>query len=143
MDENTLRNITISYATAKEWYESDNETLRTIALKAFTEGELNGFSMNDIIAKVDLYVTNVPLVRSEVKKALALIDLQIIAKYFNRDWKKNSSNLGYMFMRSFITGNLNVISTKTIYPGVVYFKNEGDAYKAMDILGDRIKYLYE
>ena len=34
------RTIEISLATAKEWYKGDNETLKTIALQAYTEDEL-------------------------------------------------------------------------------------------------------
>ena len=34
------RNIQIDLTTAKEWYKGDNETLKKLALQAFTEEEL-------------------------------------------------------------------------------------------------------
>lgn len=37
------RKIEIDINTAKEWYNSNNESLKTIALQAFSEQELNGF----------------------------------------------------------------------------------------------------
>ena len=37
MEERTLK---VSLATAKEWYKGDNDTLKELALRAFTESEL-------------------------------------------------------------------------------------------------------
>lgn len=38
------RTITISLATAKEWYKGDNDVLKNLALQAFTETELQTHS---------------------------------------------------------------------------------------------------
>lgn len=42
------RNITITLEKAKEWYNSDNESLKEVALQAFSEEELNAFDFTKI-----------------------------------------------------------------------------------------------
>ena len=42
------RNIKVSLFKAKEWYISNNPTLRELALQAFTEKELNKLSYSEI-----------------------------------------------------------------------------------------------
>ena len=42
------RNIAITLEKAKEWYNSDNESLKEIALQAFSKEELNAFDFTKI-----------------------------------------------------------------------------------------------
>ena len=42
------RNITISFDKAKEWFNSNNETLKELALQAFSEEELTTFDFTKI-----------------------------------------------------------------------------------------------
>lgn len=81
-----------------------------------------------------------------------LADLAIIAKFFNGSWKKTTNNTGY-FLGNFNAGCGPVVDTcngvgvyqhNTVqYAGVVYFKNQEDAIKAVKILGKRVKSLFD
>lgn len=42
------RNVTVTLEKAKEWYNSDNATLKEIALQAFSERELNVFDFTKV-----------------------------------------------------------------------------------------------
>lgn len=67
------------------------------------------------------------------------MDLAIIAKFFNGSWKKTTNNTGY-FLGNFNNGCGPIIDTCS---GVVYFKNQEDAIKAVKILGKRVKSLFD
>ena len=42
------RNVTVTLEKAKEWYNSDNESLKEIALQAFCKEELDAFDFTKI-----------------------------------------------------------------------------------------------
>ena len=145
------RNIKVTLEEAIEWYNSGNNTLRTLALSAYIEDELK-CSFKYINSKVcnTCLCTNVPA--DEVEKCSTLADLAIIAKFFNGSWKKTTDNTGYLL------GNFNVgcgpvvdicngvgvyQHTTEQYAGVVYFRNQEDAVKAVKILGKRVKSLFD
>ena len=141
------RNIKVTLEQAIEWYNSGNETLRTLALTVFTEEELT-LNRDYIFSKIkDLTATLIPSV--DDKKFLALADLAVIAKYFNGSWKKTPSNIGY-FLAQFNTESPDDIikgvkiaaSGAVMYPGIVYFKEKEDLVKAVKIMGDKIKDLF-
>lgn len=144
------RNIKVTLEQAIEWYNSNNATLRTLALSAYTEDELK-FNFNYINSKVcnSCFCANVPA--NEAEKYNTLADLAIIAKYFNGTWKKTTNNTGY-FLGNYNAGCGPVVDThngvgvyqhNTVqYAGVVYFKNQEDAIKAVKILGKRVKSLF-
>lgn len=137
------RNIKVTLEQAMEWYNSGNRILRTLALGAYTEDELKP-SFKYISSKVcnTCFCANVPV--DEVEKYNTLVDLAVIAKFFNGSWKKTTSNTGY-----FLANYNNVIGPtvdqhNTVqYAGIVYFRNQGDAIKAAEILGDRVKNLFD
>lgn len=78
------------------------------------------------------------------EKHNTLADLAVIAKYFNGNWKKTTCNTGY-FLGNYNTNNgVGVYQHNTVqYAGVVYFKNQEDAIKAVKILGKRVKSLFD
>ena len=88
----------------------------------------------------------------DAEKYNTLADLAIIAKFFNGSWKKTTNNTGY-FLGNFNAGCGPVVDTcngvgvyqhNTVqYAGVVYFKNQEDAIKAVKILGKRVKSLFD
>lgn len=129
------RNIEVTLEQAMEWYNSGNSTLRTLALSAYTEDELK-FNLKYINSKA----------------CNTLTDLAIIAKFFNGSQKKTTNNTGY-FLGNFNAGCGPVVDTcngvgvyqhNTVqYAGVVYFKNQEDAIKAVKILGKRVKSLFD
>lgn len=140
------RNISVTLEQAREWYNSGNDTLRTLALNAYTKEELEP-NYNLIESQVDRQVCICSCVpRGEGRKFQVLAKLAIIAKYYNKDWKKTACNTGY-FIGNYNNGNSPAIDIYTNnnaqYTGVVYFKNYKDAAKAIEILGDEVKELFK
>lgn len=145
------RNIKVTLEQAMEWYNSGNSTLRTLALGAYTKDELK-LNFKYISSKVynTCFCTNVPV--DEAEKYDTLVDLAVIAKFFNGSWKKTTSNTGY-FLGNYNNGSGPVVNTcngvgvyqhNTVqYAGIVYFRNQEDAIKAAKILGDRVKNLFD
>lgn len=145
------RNIKVTLEQAMEWYNSGNSTLRTLALSAYTEDELK-FNFKYINNKVcnTCFCANVPA--NEAEKYNTLADLAIIAKFFNGSWKKTTGNTGY-FLGNYDNGNgpvadvcngVGVYKHNTVqYAGIVYFKNQEDAIKAVKILGNKVKNLFD
>lgn len=143
------RNISVNIEQAREWYNSGNSTLRTLALNAYTESELMGYDYIKQLVKRE--ATSVIVPEGEVKKITVHSKLAIVAKYFNGSWKKTICNTGY-FIGNYNSGNGPVVETlngvgvyqhNTVqYAGVVYFKNQEDAIKAVKILGESIKDLF-
>lgn len=84
-------------------------------------------------------------------EAATLTDLAIIAKFFNGSWKKTINNAGYFI--SNCSRRNNVVCTYNgvdIYQhlcvqhaGIIYFKNKEDVIKAVEILGDKVKRLFD
>lgn len=143
------RNISVTLEQAKEWYNSGNSTLRTLALNAYTESELMGY--NYIKQLVKREATSVIVPEGEVKKINIYSRLAIIAKYFNGSWNKTTRNTGY-FLGNYSTSCGPVVNTcngvgiyqhnMVQYAGVIYFKNQEDAIKAVKILGESVKDLF-
>ena len=141
------RNISVTLEQAREWYNSRNATLRTLALNAYTKEELElNYSLYSLIeSKVDQACICSYIPSCEVKKFEVLAKLATIAKFYNKDWKKTACNTGY-FIGNYNNGNSPTIdiytNNKAQYTGVVYFKNYEDAIKAVRILGDEVKELF-
>lgn len=145
------RNISVTLEQAIEWYNSGNVTLKTLALNAYTKNELE-LNYSLIESKVDQACGcfNTPM--CEQKKFQVLAKLAIIAKYYNKDWKKTTCNTGY-FLGNYNSGNGPIVETLSgvgvyqhnivQYAGVIYFKNQEDAIKAAKILGDEVKELFK
>lgn len=95
--------------------------------------------------------TSVIAPEGEVKKINVYSRLVIVAKYFNGSWNKTTRNTGY-FLGNYSTSCGPVVDTcngvgvyqhnMVQYAGVIYFKNQEDAIKAVKILGESIKDLF-
>ena len=143
------RNISVNIEQAREWYNSGNSTLRTLALNAYTEQELMGYDY--IKQLVKRKATSITVPEGEVKKITVHSKLAIVAKCFNGSWKKTTSNTGY-FLGNYSTSCGSIVDTcngvgvyqhnMVQYAGVIYFKNQEDAIKAVKILGESIKDLF-
>lgn len=143
------RNISVNIEQAREWYNSGNLTLRTLALNAYTKSELIDYDYIKQLIKRE--VTSITVPEGEVKKITVHSRLAIVAKYFNGYWKKTTSNTGY-FLGNYSTSYGPVVDTcngvgvyqhnMVQYAGVIYFKNQEDAIKAVKILGESIKDLF-
>lgn len=86
------RNVTVTFDKAREWYNSGNESLKEIALQAFSENELKfDFrsikSLEDACKALDLKYSDVVFTASAVEKlskvSAALFKLNIIKKALN------------------------------------------------------------
>ena len=143
------RNISVTLEEAREWYNSGNSTLRTLALNAYTEQELMGYDYIEQLVKRE--ATSVIVPEGEVKKITVHSKLAIVAKYFNGSWNKTTRNTGY-FLGNYSTSCGPVVNTcngvgiyqhnMVQYAGVIYFKNQEDAIKAVKILGESVKDLF-
>lgn len=143
------RNISVTLEQAREWYNSGNSTLRTLALNAYTESELMGYDY--IKQLVKRKATSIIVPEGEVKKINVYSRLAIVAKYFNGSWNKTTRNTGY-FLGNYSTSCGPVVDTcngvgvyqhnMVQYAGVIYFKNQEDAIKAVKILGESVKDLF-
>lgn len=142
------RNIKVTLEQATEWYNSDNSTLRTLALSAYTEDELE-FNIKYIRSKVcnTCLCSTVPA--NETRKYNTLADLAVIAKFFNDSWKKTTGNTGYFLGNwdgpaIYTCNGIGIYRHNLVHgAGVVYFKNKEDAIKAVKILGERVKSLFD
>ena len=145
------RNISITLEQAMKWYNSGNIALRTLALNAYTSDELE-LNYDLIASRVDQASGQCITPMCEYKKFQVLAKLAIIAKYYNKNWKKTTYNTGY-FIGNYKGGNGPVVEilndvgvyqhTTVQYAGVVYFKSSEDAVKAVKILGDEVKELFK
>ena len=94
------RNVTVTLEKAKEWYNSDNATLKEVALQAFSEEELAPFNFTEIEsfkgALLCLYpfgskdyndvVTNLKSIRTISKASTAMFKLNIIRRALNKGY---------------------------------------------------------
>lgn len=145
------RNISITLEQAMKWYNSGNIALRTLALNAYTSDELE-LNYDLIASRVDQASGQCITPMCEQKKFQVLAKLAIIAKYYNKNWKKTTCNTGY-FIGNYKSGNGPVVEilndvgvyqhTTVQYAGVVYFKSQEDAIKAIKILGDEVEELFK
>lgn len=146
------RNISITLEQAREWYNSGNTTLYTLALNAYTESELVGYEYIKSCVNKDTVSLTIP--HGDDSKVLTSSKLAIIAKYLNGSWKMDAGKTGYFIGKSSM-GSLSVIAPidptlgiavfshkATQGAGIVYFKSAEDAKKAAKMLGDDIRYLF-
>lgn len=148
------RYIELPLDTAKDWYRKGPESLKQMALKAYSEAELKRLDFNDILKDMDLHYASLPVSYRTEKKAEIWSELAIVAEYFNREWRMQTGKTGYFLGRfnSLTTHcSLKVLAPgigifthcNVAYPGVVYFRSMEAAEKAYDILKDRISVLFE
>lgn len=111
------RNITVSLEEARNWYTGKDQTLRKLALQAYTEKELNEPQNFDEILKslgVQSLALNMKLagenaastmklskeIGIEIGSALTLhMKLAFIAKYFNGTWRPEIDKTKYFLGR--------------------------------------------
>lgn len=148
------RNIEVTLEQAVDWYYSGNETLRKLALSAYKEDEMKlSFNYISNSNKVKVYkgTFSAEIPANETSKYMALADLSIIARYFNGTWQKTIYNTGY-FLGDYRVDGPSLVDkyngigiyedSSSVYAGVVYFKKQEDVYQAIEILGNKAKFLF-
>ena len=146
------RNISVTVEQAREWYNSGNPILRTLALNAYAKNELIGYEyMKSCVDNETLGLT-IPL--NDFNKVRINSKLAIIAKYLNGSWTMNAGKTGYFIGKSSmggssviaqvdLTNGIAIYEHKTVqYAGIVYFKNAADAKEAAQMLGVEIWCLF-
>ena len=153
------RNITVSLEEARNWYNSENQTLRKLALQAYTEKELNEpQNFNEVLESLGIQSLNVGMkvngkeVSSvEIGNELAThIKLMFIAKYFNGTWKPEMDKTKYFLGRTpysydipnsakLDNGYYIGIHARVKCPGIVYFQKEEYVRKAYEMLKGELR----
>lgn len=161
------RNITVSLEEARNWYNGEDQTLRKLALQAYTEKELNEpQNFDEILESLGVQSLNLNM-RLGGKDALSTVKLSngigieigseltlhmklaLIAKYFNGTWKPEDKTkyflakgpCSYVFPNNIKLGNGYYIGTHetVVYPGIVYFQKQEDVKKAYEMLKDELR----
>lgn len=122
------RNIKVSLLKAKEWYISNNPTLKELALQAFTEKELNRLSYSEI----SLIVGSFKIPKEEgILKTLAEFYKEPSDRFYPEQDK-------YFIGKNSYDGWTVIKHASVLYPGIAYFLREKDAKEALEIFKEEL-----
>lgn len=162
------RNITVSLEEARNWYNGENQTLRKLALQAYTERELNEpQNLREVLESLGVQSLNLNMklggkdasstmklskeIGIEIGSALTLhMKLALIAKYFNGTWEPDVTKTKYFLAKTHYSydipnrvkldnGYFIGIHEKVANPGIVYFQKQEDVQKAYEMLKDELR----
>lgn len=161
---NMKRNITVSLEEARNWYNGKDQTLRKLALQAYTEKELSEpQSLKEVLEALGIQSLNLDMklggkdasstmkLSKEIGMTLALhMKLAFIAKYFNGTWRPEMDKIKYFLARTpysydvpnsikLDNGYYTGIHERVMYPGIVYFQKQEDVKKAYEMLKDELR----
>lgn len=135
MEERTIK---ITKKQARDWYNSENKVLKTLALSAFSEEELNTFI--DIVGNIGLSVIRFP--SNNYKKYDVLGKIALLAEVYNKGKQVKDNETGYFFYKD-KHNEIKVTKHESVkYPGIIYFRYEKDVYKVINILNDELNNLF-
>lgn len=143
------RNIKVSLEEARSWYNGKDQTLRKLALQAYTEKELSEpQSLKEVLESLGITSLHLNMklagedaastmklskeIGVEIGSELTLhMKLALIAKYFLA-----RTHHSYDLPSSIKLDNNYCIDTheKVMYPGIVYFQKQEDVKKAYEML---------
>ena len=141
------RNVKITIQQATNWYSSDNDALKELALSAFSRDEIILYYI-----KAQSKTVSLDLPQGQIDKFKTLAQLSVLASYFNSITKiekgtkyflgkndgVNHSIVTKLFDNIYIYKHINVK-----YAGIIYFNSEKDIKKAVSMIGeDKIKRLF-
>ena len=122
--------LKVTLDEAKQWYFGNNEILKSLALKVFTEEELT-FSADDVYNKTTK--VNCNLSGNHFKKFQILDKIAVLADYFNNKSNKTGNNYFIGFYRK----SYEILKhNDAMYPGLIYFNRREDAEKVLKVLSD-------
>ena len=122
------RNIKVSLLKAKEWYISNNPTLKELALQAFTEKELIRLSYSEI----SLIVGSFKIPKEEgILKTLAEFYKEPSDRFYPDQDK-------YFIGKNSYDGWTIIKHASVLYPGIAYFLREKDAKEALEIFKEEL-----
>lgn len=157
------RNIKVSLEEARNWYNGKDQTLRKLALQAYTEKELSEpQSLKEVLESLGITSLHLNMklagetaastmklskeIGVEIGSELTLhMKLALIAKYFNGTWESDMNKTKYFLAKthhsydlpnSIKLDNDYCIGTheRVMYPGIVYFQKQQDVRKAYEML---------
>lgn len=157
------RSIKVSLEEARNWYNGKDQTLRKLALQAYTEKELSEpQSLKEVLESLGVQSLhlNMKLAGEDAASTMKLskeigveigsklisnMKLMLIAKYFNGAWRPSMDKTKYFLARTHYSYDLpnNIkldnnycIGTheRVMYPGIVYFQKQEDVKKAYEML---------
>ena len=141
------RNVKITIQQAANWYSSNNDTLKALALSTFSRDEIILYYV-----KAQSKTVSLDLPQGQIDKFKTLAQLSVLASYFNsitkiekgtkyflgKNDKVNHSIVTELFDNIYIYKHINVK-----YAGIIYFNSEEDIKKAISMIGeDKIKRLF-
>lgn len=162
------RNIKVSLEEARSWYNGENQTLRKLALQAYTEAELSEpQNFNEVLESLGVQSLNLNMklggkdalstvklsngIGIEIGGELTLhMKLALIAKYFNGTWKPEINKTKYFLAKiplSYVLSNEIKLDNgyyigaheRVAYPGIVYFQKEEYVRKAYEMLKGELR----
>ena len=89
------KNIPITFTLAQAWYQSGNSTLKSLALKAFTEEELNSATSTRVKCFEELQnvdTVSIPSVESLNEAFIAYAKLILLRNKYVEGWPKDWMN---------------------------------------------------
>jgi hypothetical protein len=117
------KNIPITFALARAWYTSGNSTLKSLALKAFTEEELNSAITKRVKSFEELQnieTVSIPSVESLNEAFVAYAKLILLRNSYVEGWPKEWLNDAKYVIR-FDGGSIPKISTvRTIHSALSF-----------------------
>lgn len=131
------KQVSLTLDEAKVLYQSGNEAMKKIALKAYNEYELD--DSNPSFEEIKLkYTSNNNALTMEL-----INDLIVMANFVNGDWKKDDSNKGWFIQGIDEKCGIMISSHQSVrYPGVVYFMTKESLMFSIEKIGeDKIKNL--
>lgn len=143
------RNIKVSLEEARNWYNGKDQTLRKLALQAYTEKELSEpQSLKEVLESLGITSLhlNMKLAGEDAASTMKLskkigidvgseltlhMKLALIAKYFLA-----RTHYSYNLPNSIKLDNDYCVGTheRVMYPGIVYFQRQEDVRKAYEML---------
>ena len=142
-----IRNVKITIQQAANWYSSNNDALKALALSAFSRDEIILYYI-----KAQSKTVSLDLPQGQIDKFKTLAQLSVLASYFNsitqiekgtkyflgKNNEVNHSIVTELFDNIYIYKHINVK-----YAGIIYFNSEEDIKKAVSMIGeDKIKRLF-
>lgn len=137
------RNISIGLDQARSWYKGNDSTLKTLAMQAFTEQELNPSIVYEAILSISGVKSTTCRIDCQssrfIQTLIELAQLRDIAEYLNKGWKKVEGNTGYFITASYKANTMNhgnkgftVVKHESVCYPLVYFRNEKDAWAVIN-----------
>ena len=148
------RNVTLTLKQAREWYNSNNKTLREVALQVYTKEELKELkepqSWEELAEVMGIHHISMKIVGRTpdfiISRQITLMKLAIAAEYLNKGETLGDCSPRYFIGRkTYSPSNYNPVESlnngyyiyghaSVTYPGIVYFKDIESAKKAFNML---------